>query len=523
VTTTGNPVIDSRTGPAAAAPPRSGRTLGWSIALGVVVVTGAILAVNLHRNGHNQGDDFALYLRQARSIFDGDTAQVVADNRFAVLNSDFGFSPIAYPWGFPLLLSPFVKLWGLDYARLKLVEVACFCIWIVLVHGIVRRRVGRGVAIAIAAVLATAPVLLLHTDQLLSEFPHAMVLAAWVWWLDRVLRGSPLIGAGTRQLVTLGVLGAAAYNVRRESIMLIAVILVTQLVELVRARRARPPAPVPWLTVATPYLAFLGSIVFFQLLIPSMLIPDNGDSPGYVLARIGDFTGALTQQLGVGQHPLIGTLLLLLAAAGMVVGCVQRPRLDVPLAASTVLMTITVSTHFRIVGRYYFQVVPFILYFGAAAIIAAAQAMRSPEIRRAAVAVAMVPLLFLVGVHAANLPSDLADVRDFNAGGRQQSGPTNPDVAPIFDAVLTYTEPTATIVYYRARTMTLYTDRRSIQTQSVDRMLQHADYFAQQRFSSYFQPDISEVDALGKGLVEVWSDSRWILWKLPGPPVATPL
>ena len=54
--------------------------------------------------------------------------------------------------------------------------------------------------------------------------------------------------------------------------------------------------------------------------------------------------------------------------------------------------------------------------------------------------------------------------------------------------------------------MTLYTDRRSIQTQSVDRMLQHADYFAQQRFSSYFQPNITEADALaqgdGRGVVE---------------------
>jgi hypothetical protein len=487
-----------------------------------VVIGGAILAVLLHRNGHNQGDDFALYLRQARSVFDGDTAQVVADNRFAVLNSDYGFSPIAYPWGFPLLLSPFVAQWGLDYARLKLVEVACFCIWIVLVHGVVRRRVGRGVAIAVAAVLATAPILLAHTDQLLSEYPHAMVVGVWVWWLDRVLRRGPLIGASTRQLVTLGVLGAAAYNVRRESIILIGVILVSQLVELVRARRARPPAPVPWLTVATPHLALVGSIIGFQLLIPSMLIPDNGDSPGFVLERLGDFTGVLTQQLGIGAHPLIGTLVLLLAAAGMVVGCIKRPRLDVPLAALTVLTAATVSTHFRIVGRYYFQILPWILYFAAVAIITAVQAMRSPEVRRTAVAVAMAPLIFLVAVHAVNLPSDIADARDFNEGGRQQSGPTNPEVAPIFAAVLQYTEPTATIGYYRARTMTLYTDRRSVQTLSIDRMIQHADYFAQQRFSSYFQPDVTEADALARGMVEVWSNSRWILWKLPGPTPATP-
>ena len=62
--------------------------------------------------------------------------------------------------------------WGLDYDRLKLVEVAALCVWLVLVHGIVRRRAGRIVALALTAVFATAPVYLLHTDQLLTEFPH---------------------------------------------------------------------------------------------------------------------------------------------------------------------------------------------------------------------------------------------------------------------------------------------------------------------------------------------------------------
>ncbi len=47
--------------------------------------------------------------------------------------------------------------------------------WLVLVHGIVRRRAGRLLALAITAVVATAPALLAHTDQLLSEYPHAAV------------------------------------------------------------------------------------------------------------------------------------------------------------------------------------------------------------------------------------------------------------------------------------------------------------------------------------------------------------
>ena len=67
------------------------------------------------------------------------------------------FSPIAYPWGWPLMLAPFVNRWGYDYDRLKLLEVAAFCVWLVLVHGIVRRRAGRLLAIAVTAVVATAP------------------------------------------------------------------------------------------------------------------------------------------------------------------------------------------------------------------------------------------------------------------------------------------------------------------------------------------------------------------------------
>ena len=184
--------------------------------LGVVVIGSGILAVQLHRNGHTQGDDFALYLRQARSLFDGDIGAVLADNRFSVLNSDAAFSPLAYPWGWPLLLSPFVHLWGYDYDRLKLVEVGIFMVWLVLLHGIVRRRIGRLPALAIVAVIATAPVFLLHTDQLLTEFPHLAAVGVFIWWYDRVRSRSTLLTASRFDLIVLGAMVTLVFNVRRE-------------------------------------------------------------------------------------------------------------------------------------------------------------------------------------------------------------------------------------------------------------------------------------------------------------------
>ena len=494
------------------------------LALGALVLTAVALAVSLHRNGHTQGDDFALYLRQARSLFDGDMADVVADNRFSVLNSSGRFSPYAYPWGWPLLLSPFVHLWGLDYERLKLVEVAAFCAWLVLVHGIVRRRAGRLLALGVTAVVATAPLLIAHTDQLLSEYPAAAAVALFIWWWDRIQVRERLTTAAPTDLMILGALAAVAFNVRRETIVLVAAIAVIQVVELAglvrRRRHVRRPVPMPWRAVATPYLAFAASAVLIQLVLPSMLFPDNGDHARYIGARIGDYTGDLSEQLGLGSHPVIGVVVLGVAVVGMVVGCRRRPGLDGPLAVITVLSALAISTHFRMVGRYYFQILPWVIYFASVAVGAAAElVLRSRRARRWAPRLAVVPLVYLVVVHAAVLPGDIGDARDFNRAGRQQVGPTSPDVTPIFDAVAMYTRAEDVIAYFRARTMTLYTDRLAIQTTDIDRVRDRADFYAQQRGSTYYQPELTMEEAEELGFTMVWSNSRWILWRVPPPVV----
>jgi hypothetical protein len=505
-------------------PPPPARAAWFNgLGLAALVVIAAALALMLHRNGHGLGDDYALYLRQARSVFDGDLAGVVADNRFSVLNSTGRFSPYAYPWGWPLLLSPFVRLWGLDYERLKLVEVAAFCVWLVLVHGIIRRRAGRIVALAVTAVVATAPMLLAHTDQLLSEYPAAVAIAVFIWWWDRVRARYRLTAAGPRDLVVLGILAAIAFNVRREAIVLVAAVAVIQFVELVGANRRRGQGPraitSPWRTVATPHVAFVAAAVLIQLLVPSMLFPDQGDGVGYIGSRLGDYAGGLTEQLGLGSHPVLGALVMGLAALGMVVGCRRRPGLDGPLAAITVLSALAVSTHFRTTdsGRYYFQILPWVVYFATVAIAAGAEWALRSRAPRIVPRLAVLPLACVLVVHTLVLPGDIAETWDSNRGGRQQVGPTHPAVTPIFAAVSTYTRPDDVIAFFRARTMTLYTDRRAIQTTEIVRVRAVADYYAELRGSRYYQPALTPEQAVDLGFTIVWSDRTWILWRVPSP------
>ena len=171
-----------------------------------------------------------------------------------------------------------------------------------------------------------------------------------------------------------------------------------------------------------------------------------------------------------------------------------------------------IGTHFRTVDRYWLQVTPWALYFAAVATSTAASWVFGQR-RGIALLLGAAPLLFLVAVHAVVLPDDVSAARDFDDSGRTQVGPASPTIAPIYEAVLDHTPPDAVIAFFRARTMTLLTDRRSFQTRDLDRILRSADYYAERRNSKYWQPTLDEDH---EGLVEVWSDQRWTLWKVTG-------
>ena len=278
--------------------------------------------------------------------------------------------------------------------------------------------------------------------------------------------------------------------------MLVGVIVVVQLVELaVYCRRRAPRSPVPWRdrrhrrTPRSP-----ASAVGFQLLLPSMLFPDNGDSAG--VHRRPDrrlSRGVLTEQLGLGQHPAIGALIL--AARGRRHG----RRVHPPARASTsrwppltVLSAIAVSTHFRMVGRYYFQIAPWVLYFAAVAVVAAVRrsCWRSRDRRCVAVVRRACRCCTSSPSTSPCCPATSATSQRLRPR-RARSRSARPTRAsrPIFDAVAGA---------HRARRRhrllpgphddAVHRPPDDPDDRTSTASLQRADYFAQLRGSDYYQP-----------------------------------
>ena len=63
--------------------------------------------------------------------------------------------------------------------------------------------------------------------------------------------------------------------------------------------------------------------------------------------------------------------------------------------------------------------------------------------------------------------------------------------------------------------MTFYTDRRAVQSSDFEVIRQRADFFMMRRDSTHSQPLLTDATAADAGLVEVWSDADWVLWKVP--------
>ena len=485
----------------------------------VLSVAVAWAAIGLHRTGHTWGDDFTLYLRQARSLIDGNVGQVIADNHFNVTNAAKpGFSPYVYPWGFPVLLAPFYRLFGVDYAALKMVEVASLIAFLWGCHALVRRRMARWLAFATVAAVATTMAYLGHTNQLVSEFPYMAAVVLTLWWLDRLRRNQRALDLATRgQLVTLGLLAMCVFNVRREGLAIVAAIGVAQLFDLRGRWRTADRAQ-----VATPYVTFLGSVLLLQMLLPSALAPEyEGAGLHQTWSKLqGPFRTAFADQLGFPGLAGFGLLLVfLLVVAGVMIRLWKAPSADAPLATFAIGSMVIVGMIPAVADRYLLAITPFAVYFAAQAVAAiplpSGLSTHRLSIHRLSAALATVLLATVTLWHITDIPSAVRASQTFNDAGSVVDGPEAPYAQAAFGAIRTYTQQDDVVAFFKVRALTFYTDRRGVQSDVLEIVRQRADYFMMRRGSSFSQPLVTAADAADMGWVQAWSDSDWVLWRLP--------
>jgi hypothetical protein len=500
-----------------------------------------------YQPGHDWGDDFALYIHQAKGLADGNVGEVVAMNRYAVDNSQWSsFSPIAYPWGFPILIAPIVAIWGVSFAKLKLFIIGTFLGFLFCLYRLVARRTGPLGAALIVALLGTSIGYVLSTGAVLADDPYLLFAMFTLLWMDRVRTRELIEGDGVRDLVILGFLIGFSYNIRREGLALLAALFAMQAVAigpriLRKARRVVRDAdadvdrdqptevldpPVRWARIAVPWASFAGTVIGMQLVLPTVLLPHSADSGLKQLKpNIIWYRDILAEQLGVkdigvNKIQLLGSWKLAalvlsffvgLAIVGLVARLLTATAEDAPIAAYLVGVCFIVGTQPFHEGRYLFGITPLLAYFAYQALPTLARWAQLWV--KPAIALSAIALAGLVVANWTDMSHALSYHRVYNG---TIDGPTSPTALEMEQKVIACTRGDDVVAFFRARAMSLLTDRRSIQSGDIHFLMNRADWYVMGKGSTYSQPLVSDAQAHSLGLQKVWENANWVLWLIPG-------
>jgi hypothetical protein len=507
--------------------------------LAVAVICLAIfrLCRGMQEQGHGWGDDFALYIDQARGLTDGSVGDVAGLTRYALDNSAYStFSAYVYPWVFPILLAPIIMLQGLDYSALKLVGTLSFVIGLFFLQRLARHRMGTVGSIVLMLVVGLNNLYIGYTDAVLSDLTFFMMLMIGIWWLDKVTHRGQLFGTALRPLIVLGLIACLAFDTRKEGVALLLGIFLAQAVRWREARALAEASATHWkqvaITAATPYLAFAAGAITFQLILPGQPYDNFQRAGGSGLHNMEFnlkwYRLPFAESLGLkdlGKHPLsmLGStglaeivfwLLIGLALFGVLWRCALAARLDAHMAGTLAALALVIlSPPFR-EGRYLLSVLPFILYFvwqgvdGVQRAVAYGLRRATPWPAILASLVLAVPLMCV----STDTWSSYKYHRDISY---VEWGPEHPSVQAAFAAVMQYTDPRDVVVFFQARTMNLYTRRKSIQGNSESMMIQRGNWYLMAKDSDYIQVRLSDDRAAVLGFVEVWENDKFVLWRIP--------
>lgn len=511
------------------------------VLVGIVLVYRSFL-----EEGHDWGDDFSLYINQARALVRGDVGQVVSDTRYILENSGTdSFSPFVYPWGLPILLAPVYLVAGINYRAFAWVTVISLVVFLWLFRRLVAPVIGSLGATSITAVIALSTPYVWWSGSVTSDFPAIASVMVALWWIDRCRRLGHFAASTRTPLVVVGLLATWAFAIRREVVVVLFAAAAVQALELHRARRRAPGTDTQvsgvspsgegprsrWLDVAAPYWTFALSTGTFHLVLPASLEQQvDGGGVGEIWGNLTWYRDILAEHVGLkeigpneievfGSHRLglwlIGVLALS-GALGLVVAMLRRRESEFALAVYAVCVSWVILTRPFHEGRYIFALSPMLLFFSWIAVSWLVSPGRGDSGGRGALAT-VAPLLLVAPLIVQNADGFHHSWSYHREYDYTVHGPENPTAREMFDAVVRCTRGDDVVLFARARAMNLYTNRRAIQTGDVNLGLQRADWMVLSNDDvDYYEPKVNESNHAGYGLVKVWSNAEFTLYRVGG-------
>jgi len=477
-----------------------------NIILVFVILASLAIGISTLTRGNEWGDDFASYIMQAQSILNGNMDEFVERNTFTIFESSYQIGPVAYPWGYPIVLIPSILLKGLHPLTLKFPGLFFFAGFLICLYLLTEKRLSPTERLILVSICAFNPLLIRHLDQILSDIPFLFAVFFALFLLSR-LTPEKII----QDYIVAGMVIFFAAFIRTTGVILLASFLACQAYLFFTQQHNRK-------IIAAKSTVVVGTFALFW--ITSSLIFPNGQGAyfrqlmGFTFEKLltvnlpGSFyLGA--QFLGI-QPNTVWMYVYYALFIFFLLGIWARRNKDLPIILFFVLYLGAMLIWPEWQGvRFIFPILPIFVYFIFQGINTAI--VKLPEQARP-ISLRAISLLWVV----------LIGMLIYNSGTRAYSnlqnnrkinGPFDSYSGDVFNFVKEETPPDSVIVFFKPRAMRLFTDRDSIMVLECENLLK-GDYFVQHKKWEYSQILPDDLPNCDLPLENVFESQRFVVYKI---------
>lgn len=444
------------------------------IVIGVILFAYFTLIFFSLSAGQSWGDDFAHYLSQATSLLNGTVDEFIQGRIFTITNSPIEVSPVTVPWGFPVYLLPFIKIFDQNMLALKLSNVIAYTGFLIVTYKWVSLRLSKPAALFILGFFAFSPIFIQFHEHVLSDLFFLFLSVTSLLLIDLFINHyDKNVWFG----ILLGFTIFYASITRTSGFLLIVTLLFAQIVIAFTQRKKTKIIEISKLIVAfIPYLVFAFFYILQKVLLQSEQLAFSPVIDKVSLQTIINQIDYYFLQLQEIFSPLLLSKLLFYFSIPLVIFGIYANRKSLSSWIAIIYAGLTLGMYIvfpeRQGIRYLFPIIPiYILYIvlGGISLLEMTKTKHNP---------AVIFILFLAVfsiIAQFGMVNKQYAILNMSTNRIERQGPYYPQTMDVFEYVRDSTESDSIIVFFKPRAMNYLTSRKSFFMNSCEELSQ-GDY-----------------------------------------------
>ena len=468
----------------------------------VIIIVSVFLGASTLTRGHNWGDDFASYIMQAGSILNGSTQGFVERNSFTIFESSNQIGPVAYPWGYPIILTPVYAIKGIHPLSLKLPGLLFYAGFLICLYLLMKQRLTQAETLVLVSLFAFNPLLLQFLDQILSDIPFLFFSTLALLLLSDRNRDNDI------HYTLIGIIIFFAFFIRTTGILLLASFVAFEIFTILGHYANRDQTRRRFRNVLITCLAF-GCLFLTNLwLFPGGEMSHLALYQEFAIKTALGFASAYFQvfNLFFGEATawrIIYYIVFVFFLLGM---WFKRKEELLFIMFFSFWMILLITWPAWQGPRFIFPLLPLFIYF-------AFEGMKAVAGKYARTGQWLFYgfWLSIIGVFLLNSGANAyINVRN----DRGINGPFDPYSREVYNYIKEKTTPDSVVIFFKPRVMAMMTEHPSLMSTECDRMRKGEYIVLSKKVGENQQIPPEEIDACNLPLHEVLKNNRFIVYEI---------